>query len=167
EHVLLIPLVVLESDLDLDVAPTALEVQHLGMHRRLVLVDVLDELTDAPGVVEADLLFVSLVLELDLEPLVEEGELAQPVGENVEAEGRDLEDLGVRVEANRRPSVRRLLAGLQITLGLAAIVALRVEATVAPDLDLEPFGQGVHDGHSDAVEAAGYLVHRTLELTAG
>src|SRR5262249_56746539 len=84
EYVLLVPLVVLEGDLDLDVAPAALEVQHLGMHRRLVLVDVLDELTDATGIVEGDPLLVPLVLELDLEPLVEESELAQPAGENVE-----------------------------------------------------------------------------------
>ena len=52
EDVLLVAVVVLERDLDLDVAPAALEVLHLRVHRRLVLVDVLDELADAARVVE-------------------------------------------------------------------------------------------------------------------
>ena len=166
EDVLLVAVVVLEGDLDLDVAPAALEVLHLRVHRRLVLVDVLDELADAPRVVERDLLLVPLVLQLDLEPLVEERELPEPVREDVEAERRDLEDLRVRLEPDRRPALRRLLAGLEVALGLAAVVALRVEAPVAANLDLEPFGERVDDRHPDAVEAAGDLVHGALELPA-
>src|SRR5262249_53673239 len=133
EHILLVALVVLERDLDLDIAAAALEVEHLRVHRRLVLIDVLDELEDAARVVEGLLLLVPLVLDLDPETLVEEGELPETVREDVEAEARDLEDLGIRLEADRRPPLCRLLARLEIALGLAAIIALRVDTPIATD----------------------------------
>src|SRR3546814_20715438 len=42
---------------------------------------------------------------------------------------------------------------------------------VAPDRELEPFGQGIDDRNADAVQAArhfiGIVVARILELTAG
>ena len=167
EDELLVPVVVLEGHLDLDVAAPALEGEHPGMHRRLVVVQVLDELADATGVVEGDLLLVPLVLELDLESLVQEGELAEPVREDVEGERGDLEDLRVRLEADRRPALRRLLAGLEVALRLPPVVALRVDAAVAADLHLEPLGQRVHDRDADPVEPARDLVDRALELPAG
>jgi len=46
---------------------------------------------------------VTLVLDDDLEAFVEEGELAQPIGERVEGKRRLLEDLRVRLEADNRP----------------------------------------------------------------
>src|SRR5581483_7774273 len=167
EHELLVAVVVLERHLDLGVAPPTLEVEHLRVNGGLVLVDVLDELADAAGVVEGDLLLVPLVLDLDPEALVQERELAEPVGQDVEREGRDLEDLGIRLEPDRGAALGRLLAGLQLALRLAAVVPLRVEAAVPPDLQLEPLRQGVHDRHPDPVEAARHLVDRALELAPG
>ena len=49
----------------------------------------------------------------------------------------------------------------------AALVALLVELAVAADLDDEPLAQGVDAGDADAVEAAGDLVVRAVELAAG
>ena len=49
----------------------------------------------------------------------------------------------------------------------AALVALLVHLAVAPDLELEPLRQRVDDRHADAVQAAGDLVGRVLELAAG
>src|SRR5262249_60226130 len=79
EGLLLVAVVVLERALDLDVPPLALEIEDLGVDRGIVLVDVLDELPDAAGVDERQLLLVALVLDLDLQALVEEGQLAEPI----------------------------------------------------------------------------------------
>src|SRR4030067_231374 len=50
KHALLIAIVVLQRHLDLNLALLALEEQHLRVDRRLVLVEVLDELEDAAPV---------------------------------------------------------------------------------------------------------------------
>ena len=38
---------------------------------------------------------------------------------------------------------------------------------IAPNLQLEPFGQRIDDGHADAVQTAGDLVAVLVELSAG
>jgi len=70
------------------------------MERLLVAVQVLHEGGDAPLVLEAVLLPVPLVLEGDEGAAVQEGELAQPLGQGVEAEARGLEDLAVGLEGD-------------------------------------------------------------------
>ena len=88
EHALLVAVVVLERDLDLDVALLALEEQDLRVDRRLVLVEVLHELDDAALVEERVAASVALVLDDDLQPAIEERELAQAVRQRVEREVR-------------------------------------------------------------------------------
>ncbi len=66
------------------------------MDGRLVLVQVLDELDDAALVEEGVAAPVPLVLDDDLQPAIEEGQLAQAVGEGVEGERRLLEDASRR-----------------------------------------------------------------------
>ena len=117
EHALLVAVVVLERDLDLDVAARALEVQHLRMDGRLVLVQVLDELDDAALVEEGVGALVALVLDDDLEAAVEEGQLPQPVRERVEGERGLLEDLRIGLEADDRAV---LLGGLALGEGPSA-----------------------------------------------
>ena len=84
EHALLVAVVVLQRDLHLDVPLLAFEVEDLGVDGRLVLVQVLDELDDAALVEEGVAAAVPLVLDDDLETLVEERELAQPIRQRVE-----------------------------------------------------------------------------------
>ncbi len=48
-----------------------------------------------------------------------------------------------------------------------ALVALLVDLPVAPDLEIERLGEGVHHRHADAVEAARHLVAVVVELAAG
>ena len=50
---------------------------------------------------------------------------------------------------------------------VAALERLLVHSLVAPDLELEPLGQGIDDRHADAVQTAGHLVGVVLELAAG
>src|SRR2546425_501541 len=167
EDALLVTVVVLERHLDLGVAFLALEEQHLWVQRGLVLVQVLDELDDAALVQERVAPPVALVLDDDLQAPVQERQLAQPVAERVEREGRLLEDLGVRLEPDDRAG---LLAGARRGQGAGGdpvLVALRPLLAVPADLDLEPFAERVHDGDADAVQAAGDLVRGVLELPAG
>ena len=166
EDVLLVAVVVLQRHLDLDAVLLALEEEHLRVDRRLVLVQVLDELDDAALVEEGVAALVALVLDDDLEALVEEGQLAEPVRQRVERERRLLEDLRVGLEADDGPVLGRLLAGGEVALRHAVLVALGPHSPFAADLDLEPLRQRVDHRDPDAVEAARDLVGGVLELAA-
>src|SRR4029079_10995021 len=61
----------------------------------------------------------------------------------------------------------RVADDVQALLRLTAVdEAHEVPLAVAVDLDLDQSGQGVHDGHADAVQAAGDLVALAAELPA-
>src|SRR5205807_424975 len=167
EHGLLIAVVVLERHLHHRVALARLEVEHLGVDRRLVLVHVLDELDDPARVVEDVLSIIALVLDRDLQTAIEERELAEAVGQRVERERRLLEDLRVRLEADDRPVLARLLARREFPLRDPELVALGPDAARPADLELEPLAERVDHRDADAVEAARDLVRRVLELAAG
>ena len=166
EEALLVPVVVLQGDLDLDIVLLALEEEHLRMDGRLVLVQVLDELDDAALVEEGVRALVALVLDDDLEPLVEEGQLAEPVGERVEGERGLLEDLAVRLEADDRAVLGGLLSRREVALRHTELVALGPHLALTADLQLEPFRERIDDRYADTVEAAGNLVGGMLELAA-
>ena len=64
------------------------------------------------------------------------------------------------------PRLVVLADAADVGLGDAALVLLVVDVAVAADFDLAPFGEEVHDGDADAVQAAGGLVGAFLELAA-
>ena len=177
EHALLVAVVVLQRDLDLDVALLAfeeevllapLEEHHLGMDGRLVLVEVLDELDDAALEEERVAAAVVLVLDDDLQPAVQERQLAQPVRQRVERELGDLEDRRIRLESDDGAVLARLLAGRQRRgRHSALLVALGPHLAPAANLDIEPLAERVHNRNADAVQAARDLVRRVLELAPG
>ncbi len=141
------------------------------MDRVLRVVDVRDEVTDAALVMELDRLAVgALVDELDVEPLREEGGLAEALRNRAGLDVELLEDLGVGEEPDRRAG--RLVGlhlpdGLHVARRLAALELLAVDVAVAAHLGDETLGERVHDRDADAVEAAGDLVAVTAELAAG
>ena len=112
-------------------------------------------------------LLVALVVDRDADAAVQERELAQPLREDVEAELGGLEDQRVGLEGDLRAALLGLADLGERRLGLAALVALRVDLAVAPDLDLEHLGERVHDRDADAVQAARDLVGALVELAAG
>jgi hypothetical protein len=83
-------------------------------------------------------LAVALVVDRDGDAAVEEGQLAQPLRERVEAVLGRLEDLRVRLEGDLRAALARRAGDLEVALGRAALVGLLVDLAVAPDLELEP-----------------------------
>ena len=160
--------VVLDGQVDADALPLALEHDRLGIDGLLVLVEVFDELADAALVLEIVGLVGPLVDDGDPEPFVQERELAQALGQDVEIVFRDLvEDLLVGPEGDLGPRLLGLADLLELRDGIAALVALGVDAALALDLEVEPFRERVDDGDADAVEAAGDLVALLIELAAG
>src|SRR5262249_10357709 len=111
---------------------------------------------------------VALVRDDDLQAFVEEGQLTQTVTQRIEGETRLFEDLGIRLEADDRPMFLRVLSCRQLGRADAAVlIALRPPLAVPGKLDFEPFAQRVDDRYADAVQTAGHLVGRVLELAAG
>ena len=168
EDVLRVAVVVLEGDLQDHVALLDADVDGL-VQRGLRLIEVLDERHD-PALVAEDLLLgrlLALVLERDLQAFVQEGQLAQALGQDVEAELRAFEDLGVRLKRDHRAAPFGLAGDLQGGGGLAALIALLEDLALPPDLHLQPLGERVHDRDAHAVEAARHSVGALLELPAG
>ena len=113
--------------------------------------------------------FGALVGEADLETLVEERHLAQPLDEGCGAElGGLFEDRGIRPERDGGAALLRRSDLLDLVLRHAALgVVLHPLAAVAVDLQVETSGQSVDDRHADAVQAAGDLVALAAKLAAG
>ena len=139
----------------------------LGMEHLLGAPKLLDELLDAVLVEEGLGLLVALVREDDLDARVQEGQLAQAVGEHVELElGRDGEDGRVGLEGDQRAGALGLADDGQLLRGHAARELHRVDLAVARDLDLEPVRERIDALGADAVQAAGVLVGALAELAA-
>ena len=121
-----------------------------------------------PPVLEAvPLPLDAVVVERDGHARVEERQLAQPLGERVEAELNRLEDHPVREEADLRPALLRLAGDLDVGHRVAVVVHLVVDQAVAPNLEVERLGEGVHHRDADAVQAARHLVAVVVELPPG
>ncbi len=141
------------------------QVQHrvafrLGDEDRLVVDDLLvgveelHELLDAALEEESVLLVVALVDDGDAAAGVQEGQLAQAVGHGVERKYALAEDLGIGLEVDHGAVVLGGPYGLDVGLGLAALVLLPPDLAVAVYQDFHPLGQRVHYGNAHAVQAA-------------
>ena len=109
----------------------------------------------------------ALVAEDDLEALVEEGHLAEPLDQRLGAELDLFHDRAVGPERDGRAVLVGVADALEAGDRLAAVDERhRVPAAVAADLHLEPARQRVHDRDADAVQTAGDLVALAAELAA-
>ena len=139
------------------------------MNRGLVLVEMLDELGDSAFVVELVRLFrlLALVFDGDADAFVQKCLFAQALGQFVEAEFDQIEDLRIRFEGDLRAASSRLAGVLQASHGDAAHIFLLVGFAVSPDLHMQRLGKKVHHGNADTVQAAGNFVGISVELAAG
>ncbi len=167
EEVFGVAVVVLERDLQNHVRLFDGDVDRL-VQRRLGFVEMVDEGDDAALVQEHLLLrgLAPLVFQRDRETLVQEGEFPEALRQHVETELGDFENLPVRLETDFRAPPLGDARGLQRRRGFAPLIALLEDLAVLPDLQLEPFGEGVDDGDADAVQAAGHGVRPLFELAA-
>src|SRR6266508_5233909 len=97
-----------------------------------------DERHDAAVVMKSVALAVALVGERDQHAGIEKRELAQTLGERVEAELRCFEDLRIGLECNLRAALLRRPGDGKIAERLSPLVRLLVHLLVAPDLEIEP-----------------------------
>ncbi len=157
---------VLQGDFVADAVLLAADVNDVGMERFAGAVEVFDEFDDAALVVEFVVLGGLLVLEENSRAAIEEGELLQPLVENVVRELGGLEDLSVGLEGGFGAVLGCSADTLDGAGGNAAFVFLLPDVAVAGDFDLAPFGKEVDDGDADAVQTAGGLVRAFFELAA-
>ena len=168
EEALDVCVVVLYRDLELRFVLLAADYDGLLEEHLLALVEVLDERADAAGVVVGLFLGLlgALVLEVYRYMRVEEGELAQPLLQDVGLEFRRRENFAVGHELHARAAQRGLADDLELRDGVAALVALAVLPAVAPYRELEPYGERVDDRDADAVKPARYRVGALVEFAA-
>src|SRR5688572_10772984 len=162
-----IAVVPLQGNLDVDAFALAVHVDRLVVDRDLVLIQVLDERVDASLIQELVRFSVALVIDRDRDAAVEEGELAQALGQRVEAVFGGLEDLRVGLKGDLGAALLRRPRDFEPGRRIAALVALVVDLPVAPDLELEVLRQRVHDRDADAVQTTGHFVALVVELAAG
>ena len=131
--------------------------------------DPLHEFGQAALIVEGLFLraALALVFEHDRERLVQEGELAQTVGDRGVVEARLGKDARVRLEPNRGARAFGLADDLELFLGVPALERHVMPFAVAVHPHLELLGQGVHHRDADTVQTTRHLVAAFVELAAG
>jgi hypothetical protein len=137
------------------------------VNRGAAAVQVLHEGADAALVLEHVALVLALVDELDAHAGIQEGKLAQPLGQPVVRERRVGEDRAARLEADRRAPLRGGADDRERPLRLAHLVLLAVQLAVARDRHRQQAGQRVDDRDADAMQAARDLVRVVVEFSAG
>ena len=169
EGVLVVPVLVLQGDVDLDVVLDGREGDHLRVQRLLVPVQPFHELDQAA--LGEELLLLHLVLPLvaedDRDALVQERELTEAVGERRVAELQHREHFGVGLEGDGGAGALGLAEDAERLGGLATGKGHVMPAAVAVHHHLEPLREGVDHRHADAVQAAGHLVGRLVKLATG
>jgi hypothetical protein len=80
---------------------------------------------------------VTFVVERDDDAAVQECELAETLGEGVEAEHGGLKDLRIGLEGDLGATSLGGAGHLELGRGNSAFVRLRVHLAVAPDLEVE------------------------------
>ncbi len=158
---------VLHRDLDDVALDLALHVHRPRVDHVAVGVEVGHEGLDAALEVEGVLVAGLLVAQDDGDRLVEEGQLAQAVGDDLPGEAALGEDLRVGPEAHQGALLLGAPVLLDRRLGHAPLVALAPQRAFLVDLDVEPLGERVDDRQADAVQAARHLVAAAAELAAG
>ena len=173
EDVFVIAVVPLQRDLDADTVTLARNRDGISKKRGLRAVEPLHERADA-AFVEQFMLHLFLVPGIDQEQphaRVEEGEFAVAMLELRKVEFGDLEGRGAGEEGDARPLLAVGRAdNLERRLGIAVAEAHIMLFAVAPDVEIEPFGERVDDRDAHAVQAArhliGVVVRGVLELPA-
>ncbi len=167
--VLGVAVVVLQGDADLGVFEAAVDADHVGEQGIFRAVQVFDELDDAVLVLELVRLAAALVGNQDPCAGGEEGELLQPLVEDVVAEFRVGENLRIGPEGNLGAGAFALAELLEPAHHGAAGEVHGPDVAFAADLGLEPFGKRVDRRDADAVQSAGprFVAAGAVEFSAG
>ena len=160
----------LEGNGDLALVVALLEVGDLAVDRFTVGVEVLDEVDDAPRVLErlGNHFFGTLIAEADLEALREERHFSQPADHGLCGVLRGLlKDVRVCPERHLGAGPLHLLDLPELRGGDAVLEVLSPQIAVAHHLDMGTNGEGVHDGNAHTVKTSGHLIGLGVELSPG
>jgi hypothetical protein len=166
KHIFRVAVVVLQGDFDFDGVFLALHVDGRVVQHLLALIQMLDEFSDAAGETELDGFVAALVGERDFQAFVQEGELAQPLRQNVVAVLVVLKNRGIGMKRNLRAGLASFSRALQLGLGFSFVVGLFPHFAVAPDFEFQPVGQRVHHRDAHAVQPARNFVGVAVEFSA-
>ena len=165
--VLLIGVIPLHGHLDRDaIFPILAEVKYLGMDGSLVLIQILNEGTDTTLVVEMLLPIVPLIFQTDGNTRVEEGELAQTLGQDFVVELGIREDGRARPETNFSTRLVRVTDLLERCNRITQIIGLLVDMTLTTNGQQQLVRKRVHHRNPYPVQTAGNLVGVIVKLTA-
>ncbi len=156
-----------------------LGIKNIGVQHTLAAVDVFDKAFHPAGEGEVFFLALTLIHQADLDAVVEEGKLAQALGQHFVVEIDRGENLGIWQEVHLGAAFIGL-AGNRSDGDFHAIDHLRLPVlqraadefegmhlAVAPHHKPQPLRQGVDAAHTHAVQAAGDLVAVLVELAPG
>ena len=174
QDILGVRVVILHGDFHARGIHKAAHVNRLLDQRRLVLVDVLDELADTTLVIEHALtrFHAALILEYDADAAIEERHLTEANLERIKAEVPGFKDafliaaLDVRPEADDGAGTLRFTHDLEVIADLAALVLLLMDLAILIDGDHQMLGERIDDRRADAVQTAGDLVSAAAEFAA-
>src|ERR1041385_4954720 len=140
-NLLVITVVVLNSDFDRERVTNLLKVDWLVVQHGFVLVQVLHELSDTAAIVKLVRLLVLFPLIFDRYPdaFVEKSFFAQALGKFVEAELGRIKNLRVRFESDLGSAFAGLPGLLERGNRYAAFVLLFVGQTIAPNFQVQSF----------------------------
>ena len=162
-----VAVVVLQRDFHFDVFALAFHGDRRVVQHLLAAVEMLDEFHDAAGEAKFGRLVAALVLQGDLQALVQKGQFAQALRQDVVAVDGLFEDGGIGMEGDFRAGLARFAGDGELRFGDAALVGLLPYFAVAPDFQIEPIGERVDDGNAYAMQAAGNFVGVAIEFAAG
>ena len=133
EDIFLVRVIPLHRYLDLDVVEHHLDVDDLVVNRRLVLVQMLDECANTAFVLENVLLVAALVEQVNAHAGIEEGQFAEPFGEDIVVKFDVAENSAARQKSQLSPGQAGLLYGLQFALRFAISIFLSIQLALAHD----------------------------------
>src|SRR5580765_7975855 len=136
------------------------------MNCRFSAVEMFDKRNNAPLIEQLVFFLASLILDGDCRPSIQGRQLAQSLGENVEAELGSFKDRSVGLKGDPGPALLGYADFFQTALRLAPLVALLIDFAVPLDFYFQGFRQSINDRNSHAMKATGNLVRSFIELAA-
>src|SRR5690348_2396864 len=166
KNIFRVAVVVLQRDFHFDSVALAFDVNGGIVEDGFAAIEMLDEFGDAAGEAKFRFFAVALVLESDFEAFVQEGQFAQALRKRVETQLDGGKNRGIRMKSDFRSGLFGFAGVFQFGSGMAFFVALLPDLAFAPDFQIEPVGEGVYDGNTDAVQAAGDFIRLAVEFSA-
>ena len=158
----------LQRQLHLHVTAGFAEVKHRRVDGSLVPIQVVDKRPDSALEVENLVASIAFVPQVDLYPRVQERKLPETLRQNVIVEFDVGKNRPTGFETYDRPGLARIGANLaQGACRFAQVIDLLIDLPASVNLQNQLVGQRIDHRHTDAVQAAGYLVGIVVELPAG